>query len=77
MTWLVASLLTALVLLGVGVVSRLLMSTKNVRRTSTSSQEALRRTVEQAEWQLNQMTRAAFEAMTAAARQASRSSRRE
>jgi uncharacterized membrane protein len=75
--WLVVFLLTALVVLTVGIVSGLLMSIKNVRRASTSSQESLRRTVEQAEWQLSQMTRAAFEAMTAAARQASRSNRRE
>lgn len=70
-------LITALFLLGVGVATGLLMSTRNVRQVSTNTQAALRRTVEQAEWRLNQMTRAAFEAMTAAARQDARTGWRE
>ncbi len=73
MTWLLASLL----LLGVGAFTGVTMSTRSVRRTTTRSQESLRQTVEQAEWQLNQLTRVAFEAMTAAARQAQRASRRD
>lgn len=70
-------LLSVACLLGIGILVGLLLGTQNVRRTSLSSQESLKQTVEQAEWQLNQMTRAAFEAMTKAARQQSRSGWRE
>ncbi len=68
----IATLLAALLLLGAGIAAGLVLSTRTIRQTSLTTQEALRRTVDQAEWQMQQMTRAAFEAMTTAARQARR-----
>ncbi len=61
------------VLLLVGTASGLLLGTRAVRRTSRSSEASLHRMVDQAEWQLQQMTRASFEALSAAARQSRRS----